>query len=175
MFCPKCSQQQVSDDVRFCSRCGFQLHVVSDLLKTDGVLANYKPEIEEQLSLYRRITSQFGAKLMYISIVLIPFEVLFGVTLDMPEFLLISLFLFIIGFAQTTYALLFGEKSSSVKQRKQTEKLISAESRYKLPAQQSEPVPILEIRNRNTNETVPPPSVTEPTTKLLEINTKSDD
>lgn len=32
MYCPKCSQQQASDEVRFCSRCGFQLGAVKELL-----------------------------------------------------------------------------------------------------------------------------------------------
>ena len=31
MFCPKCSQQQIYDNIRFCSRCGFQLNVVKAL------------------------------------------------------------------------------------------------------------------------------------------------
>lgn len=35
MFCPKCSWQQISDDIRFCSRCGFQLNVVKALLADD--------------------------------------------------------------------------------------------------------------------------------------------
>ena len=38
MFCPKCSQQQVSDDARFCSRCGFLLEGVTQLLAADGML-----------------------------------------------------------------------------------------------------------------------------------------
>jgi RecJ-like exonuclease len=32
MFCPKCSQQQIFDNVRFCSRCGFQLNIVKAIL-----------------------------------------------------------------------------------------------------------------------------------------------
>ncbi|HEV2826607.1 MAG TPA: zinc ribbon domain-containing protein [Pyrinomonadaceae bacterium] len=32
MYCPKCSQKQIEDDLRFCSRCGFQLGVVKELL-----------------------------------------------------------------------------------------------------------------------------------------------
>ena len=32
MFCPKCSQQQAADEVRFCSRCGFPLGGVKELL-----------------------------------------------------------------------------------------------------------------------------------------------
>src|SRR5687767_3436013 len=35
MFCPKCSQQQASDEARFCSRCGFQLGVVKAALAAD--------------------------------------------------------------------------------------------------------------------------------------------
>ena len=175
MFCPKCSQQQVSDEVRFCSRCGFQLQVVAELLKTDGALANYEPQAEENLSLYRRITSQVGTKLIFLSIILIPFETLIGIPFDTAAFLLISVILFIVGFAQTTYALIFGEKTSSEKRRQQPEYLNPAQSQFKLPSTQSEPVPILEIRNRNTSEMIPPPSVTEPTTKLLELNSETND
>jgi hypothetical protein len=35
MYRPKCSQQQASDEVRFCSRCGFQLGLVKGLLTDD--------------------------------------------------------------------------------------------------------------------------------------------
>jgi hypothetical protein len=35
MFCPKCSRQQISDNIRFCSGCGFQLNVVKALLVAD--------------------------------------------------------------------------------------------------------------------------------------------
>lgn len=37
MFCPKCSQQQISDNVRFCSRCGFQLNVFKTFVADDEV------------------------------------------------------------------------------------------------------------------------------------------
>src|SRR5690606_27054877 len=38
MHCPRCGQQQLSDETRFCSRCGFQLGIVSELLAHDGWL-----------------------------------------------------------------------------------------------------------------------------------------
>lgn len=38
MFCPKCSQSQSSDEMKFCSRCGFPLIGVSLLLNNDGTL-----------------------------------------------------------------------------------------------------------------------------------------
>lgn len=38
MHCPRCGQQQVSEDTRFCSRCGFPLGLVSEILAHGGVL-----------------------------------------------------------------------------------------------------------------------------------------
>lgn len=38
MHCPRCGQQQVSEETKFCSRCGFQLAVVAELLHHGGVL-----------------------------------------------------------------------------------------------------------------------------------------
>lgn len=38
MFCPKCSQLQSSEEMRFCSRCGFQLAGVAMLLENDGAI-----------------------------------------------------------------------------------------------------------------------------------------
>lgn len=38
MHCPRCGQQQVSGETKFCSRCGFQLVIVTELLANGGVL-----------------------------------------------------------------------------------------------------------------------------------------
>jgi hypothetical protein len=38
MFCPRCSQAQISDDVRFCKACGFPLIDVAEALKNDGLV-----------------------------------------------------------------------------------------------------------------------------------------
>jgi hypothetical protein len=38
MHCPRCGQQQVSDQTKFCSRCGFQLGIVAELLENGGFL-----------------------------------------------------------------------------------------------------------------------------------------
>jgi len=34
MFCPRCSQEQVSEAIRFCSRCGLELDLVSEIVET---------------------------------------------------------------------------------------------------------------------------------------------
>ncbi len=46
MFCPRCSQQQISEETKFCSRCGFPLGLVSEILAHGGFL----PQLAE---LYR--------------------------------------------------------------------------------------------------------------------------
>ena len=38
MHCPRCGQLQVSSETKFCSRCGFQLAIVSELLQHGGTL-----------------------------------------------------------------------------------------------------------------------------------------
>jgi hypothetical protein len=55
MHCPRCGQQQVSDQTKFCSRCGFQLGLVSELLMNGGFL----PQLAE---LYKGKTTIFTRK-----------------------------------------------------------------------------------------------------------------
>ena len=55
MHCPRCGQQQVSDQTKFCSRCGFQLGLVSELLANGGFL----PQLSE---LYNKKTTFFTRK-----------------------------------------------------------------------------------------------------------------
>jgi len=38
MHCPDCGQQQINDEIRFCSRCGFPLAMVSKLVSNRGNL-----------------------------------------------------------------------------------------------------------------------------------------
>ena len=46
MFCPQCGHRQVSNEMRFCSRCGLPLDLVTDLLvKSDNQLKREKREI----------------------------------------------------------------------------------------------------------------------------------
>src|SRR5688500_766621 len=55
MHCPRCGQQQVSDQTKFCSRCGFQLGLVAELLENGGFL----PQLAE---LYKGKTTIFSRK-----------------------------------------------------------------------------------------------------------------
>src|SRR6185369_4423538 len=39
MYCPRCSNQQTSDSARYCTKCGFQISAVKDLIANDGMPA----------------------------------------------------------------------------------------------------------------------------------------
>jgi hypothetical protein len=41
MYCPQCGQQQASESLRFCSRCGFPVEGVLQLLANNGILPAY--------------------------------------------------------------------------------------------------------------------------------------
>lgn len=55
MHCPSCGQQQISNETKFCSRCGFQLALVSQLLANGG----YLPQLAE---LYKSKRTFFSRK-----------------------------------------------------------------------------------------------------------------
>ena len=48
MYCPRCGQEQVSSELRFCSRCGLPLNLVTEVVLNGGTLPQlaelYKPK-----------------------------------------------------------------------------------------------------------------------------------
>ncbi len=61
MFCPQCGQQQTSGLIRFCSRCGFPLDGVIQLLGNGGMLPAYRsPEEATQMSPRKKGVRQGG-------------------------------------------------------------------------------------------------------------------
>jgi len=80
MHCPQCGQRQLSDDVRFCSRCGFHLGVVSELLSSNGILQ----KVDAKPTLFRNKKALVGAKLMFAGGAMVPFAILASVMFDSP-------------------------------------------------------------------------------------------
>ena len=64
MFCPKCSRQQIYDDIRFCSGCGFQLNVVKALLVADDAASSKPSESAAAVRARRKKDMMIGAVLM---------------------------------------------------------------------------------------------------------------
>ena len=77
MYCPRCGQQQATDSMRFCSRCGFAMEGTMHVLAHGGQLPQYQapPTGEKTVSARRKGVKQ-GVMLMLIGVLLVP---IFGV------------------------------------------------------------------------------------------------
>lgn len=169
MYCPRCGQQQISDDMKFCSRCGLPLGGLTEWLASGGALSVSETQTQAAQPLLRRKGVRQGAKLMFLSGVLGP--VLFGLSLvvDHPGPLLVSVFIFFAGLAIMLYSRLFGEDVFPAQtNRAQTApiELTSGPASFLPPAQA--PLNPLGRQQARTAEMAQPPSVTDHTTKLLD-------
>jgi hypothetical protein len=167
MYCPKCSQQQVSDEVRFCSRCGFQLVAVSELLRTDGVAFF---QTKKKLPLIKRPELRKSAKQIFLSLCLLAISFPIMGIID-PYFPFLSPFIiavpfitFLFSIVQMFYYVFFGEGIFPIKT--QSRSFAFSENRHQLNYQPAQSLPF-ETNPFNTAEFVQPPSITERTTNLI--------
>jgi len=167
MFCPQCSQQQSSNEVRFCSRCGLPLSGVSLLLSNGGNLPGVsegpgKPELSPRKKGYRQ-----AFILIMLCFVLAPLAGAFRLFEPMPGVF------FLAGLARLIYARYFEEAESNPKPAQPLSGQINPgfQSTYLPP--QSVPVNNFPPKRIDTAEIVERPSVTEHTTKLLEQEPQS--
>ncbi len=72
MFCPQCGQQQASGIVRFCSRCGFPLDGVIQLLGSGGMVPVYREPEEPVPASPRRKGVKQGGMLFLSGAVIVP-------------------------------------------------------------------------------------------------------
>ncbi|HEX8773112.1 MAG TPA: hypothetical protein VF735_05865 [Pyrinomonadaceae bacterium] len=150
MFCSKCGQEQASESMRFCARCGFKLSTIEEgLAKGLIMMAMY---------LVIAICAIIG----------------WGSVTSGPGYMQVRVIITII--AAITFYLLFSNDltrifnklfSQSIEQKKQ---IAPASQETALPPPQSIPVPIFGSHRVNTAEMMQPPSVTEQTTTLLDKN-----
>src|SRR5882724_9638133 len=81
MHCPHCGQQQMSDVIRFCSRCGFPLEGVIKLLANGGVMPLYSGEQGPPEASPRKRGVKQGGMLLLLGVVMVPaLGVLYGWT-----------------------------------------------------------------------------------------------
>ncbi len=148
MFCPKCGQEQASESVRFCSRCGFKLNTVDEALA--------KRVIKMAMYLVLTLCAIIG----------------WGSITAGPAYMQLRVIITL--FAATTFYLLFSRDlkhifyklfSQNIEQIKQ---VTPASQESALPLGQRIPVPTLGSHRVSTAEMVQPPSVTEHTTILLD-------
>lgn len=181
MFCPQCSQQQVSDEVRFCSRCGFPLDGVAALLAKGGILPAGGAQPEENTVLgppsQRLKGVRQGITLFLLGMLIVPLLILMVEDLKiLPEGVAIAaaMLCFMGGFVRIAYAFLIEDGPL---RRKRLPASTAQAPPYALPGEAgragalppAQGTPVYVPPRADTAEIARrPPSVTEGTTRLLD-------
>jgi hypothetical protein len=174
MYCPQCGLQQVSNDVRFCSRCGFQLGGVTELLNNQGMPihhfpANQLPFVAPPGISQRKKGMKNGARLMFLSAVLTPIFIAFSVVADHPGPFLIPFTVFLAGLCWMVFSAIFGEDTPIPQASKIPQQFgANPPPRTALPGAENYRVTGVAPPRINTSEIVNPPSVTDHTTQLFD-------
>lgn len=182
MHCPQCGQQQTSSEMRFCSRCGFPLGGVSELLAQGGVLrATGGEELREQAISPRRRGVKQGVVMMLFGTVIVPVLGILNSYQDQTTLLEVlvaisAVIFFAGGLMRILYAMLFESSALGIKSDDSanapavTPAQLNASAHVSAlpPAQQGIPVSNFTPRRMNTAELRQPASVTENTTRLLD-------
>ncbi|HEV8427116.1 MAG TPA: hypothetical protein VGQ41_04340 [Pyrinomonadaceae bacterium] len=184
MFCPQCGQQQVTGVIRFCSRCGFPLDGVIQLLSTGGTLPVYRsPDEPVQVSARRKGVKQ-GGLLLLSGAVIVPILGMFASFSNavFPQMLAIlaAIICFIGGPLRMFYAAVFEEGGPRPVRAygppvpmHVPQQFVAHGHNTALPPPPARPQPSWRTRP-NTAELANPPSVTENTTRLLEKEDRND-
>jgi hypothetical protein len=69
MHCPRCGQQQVSEEIKYCSRCGFPLGLVSEILAQGGTLS----QLDGLSKNNQWLTRNFGLKIALLWFLILTF------------------------------------------------------------------------------------------------------
>ena len=118
MFCPQCGQQQVTGVIRFCSRCGFPLDGVIQLLGNGGMLPVYRSSDEPAQISPRKKGVKQGGLLFLSGILIVPILGMFSSYASGSTFLeilaaLAAIICFVGGPLRMLYAGLFEEGAPS--------------------------------------------------------------
>ncbi|MBK8467342.1 MAG: zinc ribbon domain-containing protein [Chloracidobacterium sp.] len=177
MFCPQCGQEKISNETNYCSRCGFLLVAVNDLLQTGGINPLATSTNNSAIQSARKRGLKQGLFLFLLTFLVAPLMGMISLALNVEPIAVgvAVIICFIGGLLRMVYALMFesAEPSAPTLEEKivaGTASLHSAKPNF-LPPQNT--VPDAQFfapasgNWRDTND-LTPTSVTESTTKLLE-------
>lgn len=175
MHCPTCGQQQISDETRFCSRCGFLLTGIAQVVANGGVIRQPRNNFVGEPDSPKRRGVKQGAFLFFLAFLVVPILLVTSIGLGLgPIATMIGLFLLVGGgLLRAVYALMFESGTSVTGSTDPAVLMPGADQRPSLPSGQSIPVSVYAKPTagswRDTNDLqAGPGSVTDHTTKLLQ-------
>lgn len=178
MYCPRCSQQQASEETKFCSRCGFPLGLVSEILSHGGFL----PQLAELYKSKKNLTRRNGLifSLFWFLILTMVLTPLFAIIGSPEELVAFTALIGSVGALILVIASFLILKPQPLNYELPKPELPNSDVRHlhgaqptALPPIHSQPVqsyvpPANSWKAPNTGEFSIPGSVTEGTTKLLQ-------
>ena len=166
MYCPNCGQQQVSEEMRFCSRCGLALSGLAEWM-AGGMLVRRAEETRLLSPSRRRKMIRRAAKLMFFSAALFPLFVVISIAVDEPGPIAVPAILFFASLMWMVYSRLFIDDTAPMLNPTAQQ---SAFGPMPTRASLTPPTNISDFGRQQvrTNELAQAPSVTEHTTKLLD-------
>jgi hypothetical protein len=183
MYCPKCSQPQLSDETQFCSRCGLPLNDLKEIVAGDGkTKVGQSKASEDKLSPRQKGVRQ-GVALMLLSVILIPAYFLLAALFPANDRLVesavsdtpfekisqaILLTMFMLGLARALYARFFQPGAILEESKTEIDHLKGSASNYALPPAHSIPVSGFGAWRAQTGEIVQSPNVIKHTTQSLD-------
>jgi hypothetical protein len=168
MYCPNCGQQQLSDNTKFCSRCGIPVSGLAEWVASSGKLAVHEEIAPKVITSPRRRGIRRGVKVVLSSLALSPVFFFFSLVIGAPIPMLIPLTFFLIGLSVMLYSRIFGEETPYLGGRHEESGLKTMFNSSDLPPASNNMTNRVGGQQARTSELVEPPSVTEHTTKLLE-------
>src|SRR5215213_7631550 len=96
MYCPNCGQQQISEEMRFCSRCGLALSGLAEWLGGGGPPAKRADETQVAAPSPRRKGIRRAAKVMFGSAVLFPIFLVIGLASDEGAVMIVPITVFFV-------------------------------------------------------------------------------
>lgn len=179
MHCPSCGQQQISNDTKFCSRCGMPLSVVSEVVAHGG----YLPQLAALESQKTLLTRANGAKfsILWCLFFLLIMAPLWGVLRVSPLAGASAIIGIFGGLLILASSLMFLKRAPTAAEKMLSGNMMAGlphpAERGSLPPQQTFPVssyaPPQTGSWRDTAD-LEPRSVTEATTRLLEKDEQQD-
>lgn len=178
VYCPRCGQEQISNQTRFCSRCGFLMNGIAEVVFNGGMNQHLETMGVKPTTPRRKGLKQGGAWFL-LGILLVPLLGVLSLLLRFPEEIigLAAIVFFVGGIVRMIYALIFesgnpADKTLEENVMQTAQKFLKKQPQQNaLPPNQSIPVdnyaPPRQSDWRDTSD-LEPHSVTDNTTKLLQ-------
>src|SRR5688572_12825299 len=104
MYCPNCGQQQISEEMRFCSRCGLSFTGLAEWLAGDSVPVQPTQKKPIAPDSPRRKGIRRAAKLMFFSGVLFPIFIAISIAAEEGAPMILPFILLFVSLGMMLYA-----------------------------------------------------------------------